>query len=692
MAFESNNDRDRVLEATDLVDLIGSDIPLQPKGRDWVGKCPFHDDSKPSMRVVPEKQIYWCFPCGTGGSAFDWMMNFHKMDFIEALKALAQRAGIELTPFKPAGGGGAAQDPEKPSERKRIADVNGKTHAFFRMLLGHPTHGAQARAYLDRRGVTAEMIEAFELGYAPEGWDGLVKTIDAKGWNKADFELAQVIKARKQGGGHFDFLRHRLVFPILDALGRPIAFGGRVLSDEDDPKYLNSPETPLFNKSATLYGLHAAKKPIIDSKTAVIVEGYTDVIACHQAGATNVVAALGTALTGEHVRALRRYCEHVVLVMDGDAAGQKAADRAVEVFLTGDLDVSMAVLPGGKDPDELLAEQGLEAWNVVISEAADALEFAHRRTAAKMDAQDTLTGRQRVAEAFLNQVVDLGLARTGRLRRSLVVGRLAELLKVSEDEVDAILRERSPRSSRKVVHSPAPEEPPTDYGTPWGPDSEPIDSGDNEENYVHSDIAGSVSGSKLKKERIAERRFIAGLVRYNGLFATTLDDGRGLDEALAPGDFVDTDLGRLYQRVYDALAEGGGLTPAGMLTDLAAEGEMRLSAVLAQAVLELPDSQTTPVASSETPASNTPPEPSAVLPPADLPPADLDEIWNVALQAIVLRRREKQYEEDRRALNAGTSQEAGAAGAEIDPVRLAQQLAEHRRNNPSPARMPRPRR
>jgi len=258
MAFQPNDDRNRVLEAVDIVRLIGEDTRLTPKGRDFVGLCPFHDDSSPSMRVVPEKQMYWCFPCGAGGSAFDWMMNRHKMTFPEALKHLAEWAGVELAPWKPDRGGdsgGAGDEPRSPSERKRIADANGKTHAFFRMLLGHDTHGAEARAYLERRGVNAAMIEAFELGYAPDGWDGLTKTIDAKGWAKADFELAQVIKARKQGDGYFDFLRHRLVFPILDALGRPIAFGGRVLSADDDPKYLNSPETPLFNKSATLYGL-----------------------------------------------------------------------------------------------------------------------------------------------------------------------------------------------------------------------------------------------------------------------------------------------------------------------------------------------------------------------------------------------------------------------------------------------------
>jgi len=206
---------------------------------------------------------------------------------------------------------------------------------------------------------------------------------------------------------------------------------------------------------------------------------------------------------------------------------------------------------------------------------------------------------------------------------------------------------------------------------------------DNDENYVQPDIAALGSGSRLKKERIAERRFIAGLVRYNGLFATTLDDGRGLDEALAPGDFVDTNLGRLYQRVYDTLAEGGGLTPAGMLADLAAEGEMRLSAVLAEAVLELPDAEPTP---------NT--EPTSSTSPA-LPPADLLETWKAALQSILSRHREWQYEQDRRALNSGAlpaSSETSDGAVEIDPVRLAQQLAEYRRNHPSPARMPRPRR
>ncbi len=418
MSFRDNGDKEKVQEATDLVRLVGESVSLRPKGREFAGLCPFHDDKTPSMQVSPQKQIYKCFSCGAGGDAFSFVMNYHKMTFVESLKYLAERAGIELTPWKPDGRGGAGEGENKgPGERKRIAAANEQAVGFYKALLRHPQHGQDARDYLKRRGVSAEMIDKFGLGYAPDRWDGLVTMIRDKAWDKFGFEKASLIRAKKSGDGDFDFLRHRLIFPIFDAIGRPIAFGGRKLREEDEPKYLNSPETPLFNKSATLYGLHAAKKPIIDAKTAVIVEGYTDVIACHQAGATNVVAALGTALTPEHVRELRRYCEQVVLVMDGDAAGQKAADRAIQVFLTGDLDVSIAVLPGGSDPDDLMKSGGLDAWREVIARAQDALAFAFDRVQAKLDAAETVTGRQHAVEAFMDQLIQLGLTETGGVRR-----------------------------------------------------------------------------------------------------------------------------------------------------------------------------------------------------------------------------------------------------------------------------------
>ncbi|MEO0477195.1 MAG: DNA primase, partial [Planctomycetota bacterium] len=371
-----NNDRERVHASTDLIRLIGEHVQLRPKGREFAGLCPFHDDKNPSMMVSPQKQIYKCFSCGAGGDCFSFVMDYHKLSFPEALKMLADRSGIELTPFKP-GKGGSAPDPKSSDRRKRLLSVNEQALAFFRAQLQSPA-GEPVRDYLAKRGVSAEMIEQFQLGYAPHSWHALSEEVSAKRLDKPAFEAAGLIANGNRG--LYDKLRHRLIFPIGDRLGRPIAFGGRTLpgNELDDPtvdaKYLNSPETLLFNKSRTLYGLDLAKQPIINSKTAVIVEGYTDVIACHQHDRRNVIAALGTAFTAEHAKDLRRLCDKVVLVFDGDAAGHKAADRAVEVLLTSEIDVAVVILPEGKDPDELLAQGGgEEAWDALIADAPGAM-------------------------------------------------------------------------------------------------------------------------------------------------------------------------------------------------------------------------------------------------------------------------------------------------------------------------------
>lgn len=579
MSFRDNGDKEKVQAATDLVRLVGEQVNLRPKGKEFAGLCPFHDDKTPSMQVSPQKQIYKCFSCGAGGDAFSFVMNYHKMTFVESLKYLAEKAGIELTPWKPDGRGGDGGNSEGPTERKRIAAANESAVSFFKALLKHETHGADARAYLERRGVTQEMVDTFGLGYAPDRWDGLVTMVRERGWDKQGFELAQLIRPRKTGDGDFDFLRHRLVFPIFDAIGRPIAFGGRKLRDEDEPKYLNSPETPLFNKSATLYGLHAAKKPIIDSKTAVIVEGYTDVIACHQAGAKNVVAALGTALTAEHVRELRRYCEQVVLVMDGDAAGQKAADRAVQVFLTGNLDVSIAVMPAGQDPDELMKAGGLDAWQEVIAAAEDALVFAFTRMQANLDGASTITGRQRVAESFMNQLVELGLAQTGGVRRAFVVNRLSEMLHMSESEIDKALKERTPRSSRNTYQSEA------ENG--GSADIVGSDSADIAENNDADGLAIGQNRHRLQAVGKAERRFIAALVRHNNLFHATLSDGSAIDEAISPAELAHPEHRRLYERVYSALADGQAVDLRGLCGDLAIDGEHALTQLVTTADAEL---------------------------------------------------------------------------------------------------------
>lgn len=599
--------KEQVQQATDLVRLIGEQVALRPKGREFAGLCPFHDDKNPSMQVSPAKQIYKCFSCGAGGDAFSFVMNYHKMTFPEALRHLAERAGIEVREERGARGEGDG----RTSERKQIAAANQQALEFFRAMLKHDEHGQVARDYIERRGISPEMVAAFQLGCAPDRWDGLALTIDRKGWPRPAFEAAGLVSQRREGRGFYDRMRHRLIFPICDALGRPIAFGGRKLREEDEPKYLNSPETKLFNKSRTLYGLHLAKKPIIDSHTAVIVEGYTDVIACHQAGVRNVVATLGTALTAEHIGELRKYAEKVVLIFDADAAGEKAADRAVELFLTAEVDVAIAELPhgpdGGKmDPAELMAlEDGPQRWQKAMDEALDALAYQFGRIARHLERESTITGRQKVAEKYLSDVAQLGLGRAGAIRRSLVIQRLAGLLHMSEAAIDEILRKqvrKAPRVQGPGVRAPREQgvasgqansgveglaegeaspmlDPSLDDLAAASDGSEALP----DENNVPMDVAAAHSGSRLRAVVVAERQLIGCLVKDNRLFTSPLPDGRSVDEAVPPQMITDAANRRLYQRVYDRLMEQESVTLTGLLADLASEGDMDLTSLLTAA-------------------------------------------------------------------------------------------------------------
>ena len=624
------DDKLRVQQATDIVRLVGEQVSLRPKGKEFAGLCPFHDDKSPSMFVSPAKQIYKCFSCGAGGDVFSFVMNYHKMTFPEAIKHLAERAGIELTPWD----GGRGQS-EGPSEREIIREANERALGFFRTLLKHPEHGKIARDYVESRGINPQMQADFQVGVAPDLWDGLAQYVASKGWPTRGFIAAGLISPRKgsgygeQGSGHatpdprspnpapsdcYDRLRHRLIFPIFDAIGRPIAFGGRVLpgttrDDASDAKYLNSPETKLFNKSATLYGLHLAKKPIIDSRTAVIVEGYTDVIACHQHGLRNVVATLGTSLTREHVTELRRYAEKVVVIFDADTAGQKAADRAVEVFLTGDLDVEVANLPGGLDPADLLAkDDGVAQWQAAMDSAQDALAYQLDRVRGQLDAAGTVTGRQKAAEAYIVKLAELGLTRTGSLRKAFVLQRLSGLLHLGENTINEMLRQHAPRP--RPANLPTSEPKPRAQTTSGGGGRDPgslsssppvppyIDPDDDDPDiYIPPEEGGAESvenpaaGATMKAVDLAERQVIGALLRDNALFHRTLPDGRGFDEVLVPEDFSVPAHRRLFGLIHAALAEDKTLTLAAMLGDIASSQPPqvlhRWSTALTQADVEV---------------------------------------------------------------------------------------------------------
>lgn len=442
------DDLQRVRDASDIVRVVGEHVELRARGREYLGLCPFHDDKKPSMNVVPAKQIFHCFSCGAGGDVFTFVQDYHKMTFREALKYLAERAGIKL---ESRGRRRSASDDAQSVDKSVLMEANELADKFFRSILRHPEHGRQAREVIARRGITQEMVDAFGLGAAPDRWDGLVLFLTEKERDLGPFLSAGLLKSSDQGKGPYDAQRNRLIFPIRDQIGRTIAFGGRRINDEDEPKYINSAESAAFDKSATLFGLDLASRSIQKEGIAVIAEGYTDVIACHQAGLTNAVATLGTALTPKHANLLRRLCHTVVLLFDGDEAGQKAADRAVEVFLTLPIDAKIATLAGytdAKDPDELLKrEGGLGVLRSAIAGATELLEYRITRLRARLASAGSAQTERAIRDE-LRTLGGLGLASADKVRWQFVVRRLSELTGLTPETIAELLREGAQRGQR----------------------------------------------------------------------------------------------------------------------------------------------------------------------------------------------------------------------------------------------------
>ncbi|MEO1584478.1 MAG: DNA primase [Planctomycetota bacterium] len=448
------SDIDRVRDAADIVRIIGEHIDLKPKGREYVGLCPFHDDHKPSMNVVPHKQFYNCFSCGAAGDVFKFVQDYHKMTFGEALRYLAEQTGVKLTERTRKR---TKADGPDALTRANLLEANDLAARFYQSILKHPQHGQAARQLADARGINQDMIEAFGIGAAPDRWDGLVQFLTSKQREHQPFLAAGLIKLRDNNNGAFDQLRNRLVFPIRDRIGRTIAFGGRIIDPEDNPKYLNSPESPLFDKSATLFGLDLASRAIQRSGTAVIAEGYTDVIACHQAGITNVVATLGTALTAKHAALLRQLCHTVILLFDGDDAGQRAADRAAEVFLPLPIDVKIATLAGktdAKDPDELLKQDGGNATlERVFSDAADLLEFRDARLRAELKGAGPAQLEARV-RTEMRDLGRLGLATADKVRWQFVIQRLNAITGLDPATIAALVRDGAQRRTPTQTAEP----------------------------------------------------------------------------------------------------------------------------------------------------------------------------------------------------------------------------------------------
>jgi DNA primase len=432
---------ERVRRAADIVTVVGEYVQLKRRGQSYVGLCPFHEEKTPSFNVHAARQFYHCFGCGVGGDVFSFVMEMEKMDFLEAVRHLARKFNVEITET-------ADRTGERRWERDDAYRALERAATLYQRLLTSPA-GVRGREFLARRRVSAEMQAAFGLGYAPPEWDFLAKRLPKDGV-RPELLLTTGVCARGKSGGLYDRLRDRLVFPVRDPRGRIIGFGGRDLSgDPDTPKYVNSPESPVYHKGSVLYGLDLARKALRGSP-ALLVEGYLDVVSLHGAGFAAAVAPLGTALTEEQARLLGRFSADrgVVVLFDGDSAGQTAALRSLLHLVNAGLAVRVATPPLGKDPDDVIREEGPAALSEVLDGAVDIEEFLVRTLVGRHDPADAL-GRGKLIEELAGHLFVL----TGSVARDVLIDRFADKLGVSNRSLRQDLR-RAVRESRGTAVEP----------------------------------------------------------------------------------------------------------------------------------------------------------------------------------------------------------------------------------------------
>ncbi len=428
---------DKILDiknAADIVDVISEVVHLKKTGRNFVGLCPFHSEKTPSFTVSPEKQIFYCFGCGAGGNVFSFLMKNDGLTFPEAARSLARRYSIDipkkhLTP----------EQKRRMGERESLLKINQQAAVYFQQMLFRRPIGQPAMEYLKKRGLSAEMIDRFKLGYAPKGWNHIINFFSKSGVHLAKVERSGLILPKKDQRGYYDRFRDRIVFPIFDVNQNVIGFGGRVM-DESLPKYLNSPETSVYNKSRSLYGLSLAKDKSRTTDTIYIVEGYLDLLMLHQHGIENAVATLGTALTVDHVRLLSRYVARLVLVYDSDEAGIRSARRCIDIFWKehvdfsrGDVfreekaDTQILVLPDGHDPDSFLRQKGADSFQKAATRAPGIVSFLIEQSIAKHGT--STEGKIRVVADLKNPLAAIN----DNVARSLYVKKLAERIGVEEN-------------------------------------------------------------------------------------------------------------------------------------------------------------------------------------------------------------------------------------------------------------------
>ncbi len=522
---------EEIKRRVDIVAVVSRYVTLTRAGRRMRSRCPFHEETDPSFYVDPERGFYHCFGCGAGGDVFQFLMEIEGLSFPEAGQRLADMAGLV---WQTSPGAKQARD-----RRDIVRKANEEAAEFFQQALRSP-QGSAAREYLAQRGIGEDAIAKFAIGYAPESWDALLRFLAGKGFSGEVAEECGLVKPR-DSGGYYDAFRDRIIFPICEVSGRVIGFGGRAMDPEEQAKYINSPETALFKKSRTVYGLDLARQAISDAKQALVVEGYTDVIAVVQAGIANVVACLGTATTPDHLKLLGRYADEIVFIYDGDSAGMEAALRHIEVFENASADVKVAVLPTGRDPDDVIRTLGAEGLLQIIEKRLSLVEYELRMIFTGHEGED---GTDRAAAAREAAQVLAKVSQPARRNEFLAAtadwwgrdnpARTEAMMRVLSEELANVL----PSSRQRHTRAP----------------------GSRDRRFITDTVSRladgvasgclSVEGTMLSAA-LADRDFAAALI-----------------ERLEPEDLVDERDRAIYGWLIKHLESGGPYRPHEMLDEL----------------------------------------------------------------------------------------------------------------------------
>jgi DNA primase len=502
-----------ILSRTDIVNLISGYIPLKRAGRNFKALCPFHHEKTPSFMVSPEKQIYHCFGCHESGNAFKFLMAYERLEFPEAAELLAKKAGVVLP--KP-----HEEDYKTTSLTTQLYKINELAAAFYENNLHLQQAQAHAKNYLLKRGIKDETIKAFKLGYAPDKWDALISHLREKSVSLSLLEKAGLILA-KESGGYYDRFRHRIIFPIVDIKARPLGFGARVL-DDNLPKYINSPETPIYTKGRNLFGLHLAKDSIREFDFAIIVEGYLDFIMPFQAGLKNMIASLGTALTIEQARLLKRYTHNVVMVYDGDAAGEIAALRNLDVFIEEEMNVKVVSLPQGFDPDSFVRKFGISALKEKIKGAQNIFDYKLKVLKTRYNIKE-IEEKAKIAAEILPTIKKIKNA----ILKAEYIKKLAEELKVAEQFILEELKRIKLDMPYQGLERVAPK--------------------------------------KELKINPTEKLLVKLMLEETALI-------NQMRESLEPADFQDARLARIVSIMFDLVAQGKHIEPSHLMNYLDEEG------------------------------------------------------------------------------------------------------------------------